>query len=48
LTCYAYGQTITDGGIRTSLWYRLTTGVWINDGWIDTGTDSVIPGVRRC
>jgi hypothetical protein len=48
LTCYAYGQTITDGGISTALWYRLTSGVWVNDGWIDTGTNSVIPGVRRC
>jgi hypothetical protein len=48
LKCFGYGQTITDGGIATDLWYRLPSGEWVNDGWLDTGTNDAIPGVRRC
>jgi hypothetical protein len=48
LTCYAYGDLVSDGGISTRLWYRLRSGVWVNDGWVDTGTNDVIPGVSRC
>jgi hypothetical protein len=48
LTCFWYGDLVTDGGIRTSLWYRLSNNYWVNDGWVDTGTNSVIKGVRRC
>jgi hypothetical protein len=48
LTCYAYGDKVSDGGIVTRLWYRLRSRGWVNDGWVDTGTNYVIPGVRHC
>jgi hypothetical protein len=48
LTCYARGDTASDGGISTNLWYRLPSGGWVNDGWVQTGTNSVIPGVAHC
>jgi hypothetical protein len=48
LTCWASGSVVTDGGIVTKLWYRLPGGGWVNDGWVDTGTNGVIPGVAHC
>lgn len=48
LTCYARGDRVSDGGIVTNLWYRLPSRGWVNDGWLSTGTNSPIPGVRRC
>jgi len=48
LTCHVRGDLVTDGGIRTNLWYRLRSGGYVNDGWLQTGTNSVIPGVRSC
>lgn len=48
LTCYSRGDTVTDGGIRTNLWYRLPSGGWVNDGWLQTGTNNVIAGVGHC
>lgn len=48
LTCYAYGDTATDGGISTNLWYRMPSGGWVNDGWVETATNNPIPGVRHC
>jgi hypothetical protein len=48
LTCYAWGDRGRDTWIGTSLWYRLRSGGYVNDGWLETGTNDVIPGVRRC
>jgi hypothetical protein len=48
LTCWTRGDLVTDGGIATRLWYRLRSGSFVNDGWFETGTNSVIPGVRHC
>jgi hypothetical protein len=48
LTCYVRGDRVTDGGIATNLWYRLPSRGWVNDGWVNTGTNYPIPGVRRC
>ena len=48
LTCYTRGDTVSDGGIVTSMWYRLRSGSYVNDGWFETGTNSVIPGVTHC
>jgi hypothetical protein len=48
LTCYTYGDRVTDGGIKTSLWYRLTGGTYVNDGWVETGTNAPIAGMSHC
>jgi hypothetical protein len=48
LTCWTVGDRVSDGGIITNLWYRLPSGSYVNDGWFETGTNSVIPGVRHC
>jgi hypothetical protein len=48
LTCWTRGDRVSDGGIVTNLWYRLPSGSYVNDGWFETGTNSVIPGVGHC
>lgn len=48
LTCYTYGDRVTDGGIVTSLWYRLTNNTFVNDGWVETGTNAPIAGMSHC
>lgn len=48
LTCWTRGDTVTDGGIVTNLWYRMPSGNYVNDGWVDTGTNNPILGVRHC
>jgi hypothetical protein len=48
LTCWTRGDRVTDGGIVTRLWYRLRSGNYVNDGWFETGTNGVIPGVAHC
>jgi hypothetical protein len=45
-SCYAYGDRPSDG---TSLWHRLvTTGGYVNDAWLDTGTVYPIAGEPHC
>jgi hypothetical protein len=48
LTCWTYGQRSSDGDHVTGLWYQLTDGFWVNDAWLDTGTNFRIPGVSHC
>jgi hypothetical protein len=48
LTCYARGDWARDTWIDTNLWYRLRSGGYVNDGWLLTGANDVIPGVRPC
>jgi hypothetical protein len=48
LSCYVSGDRATDGGIKTSLWYRLSGGGYVNDGWLETGSNQPVVGVPRC
>lgn len=48
LTCWSPGTTIQNAIARSNLWYRLTNGLYVSDGWLSTGTNYAIPGVRRC
>lgn len=49
LSCHRYGDRSVDGVVATSLWYRLLDGGgWVNDGWLYTGTDDPISGVKPC
>lgn len=47
LTCYAYGTSVTgfDGAV-TSVWDKLSSGAWISDGFVNTG--SAAPVVPAC
>lgn len=48
LTCWTLGDRSTLGVRRTRLWYRLRSGNYANDGFLNTGINDVIPGVRHC
>jgi hypothetical protein len=51
LVCWQYGGVLTGPtGYSTGLYYRLGnfSGGYVNDAWIDTGTDYVVPGVPKC
>jgi hypothetical protein len=51
LTCWTAGGTSYGPATNwqnTNLWYRLTNGLYVNDAWVYTGTNSPIPGVRHC
>jgi hypothetical protein len=48
LKCFRYGRRAYDGVRVTGQWYRLTSGAWGNDGWLNTGTDHRIPGMSQC
>jgi hypothetical protein len=48
LTCWSKGATIDNGVARSNLWYRLTNGLWVSDGWLDTGTNAPLRDVRHC
>jgi hypothetical protein len=47
-TCYRYGDRASDGVIATRLWYRLEGGGYVNDGFLETGTNAPVPGSRPC
>ena len=47
-TCYAYGDRASDGVIATRLWYRLEGGGFVNDGFLETGTNAPVPASRPC
>jgi hypothetical protein len=48
LTCWTPGATIDNHVYRSNLWYRLTNGLYVSDGWLDTGTNAPLTGVARC
>jgi hypothetical protein len=48
LTCWSAGTRLDYGSYTSNLWYRLTNGLYVNDGQLSTGTDYAIPGVVRC
>jgi len=48
LTCWSQGAEINNAVARSNLWYRLTNGLWVSDGWLDTGTNDPQRGVRNC
>jgi hypothetical protein len=48
LTCYTSGDKSWDGRVYSTLWYRLPGGGYINDAWVETGTNDVVPGVSPC
>jgi hypothetical protein len=48
LYCWQYGESIRGPLGTTSLWYRVSNGGYVSDAFLYTGTNSAIPGVRRC
>jgi hypothetical protein len=48
LTCWSAGARIDNGVFTSNLWYRLTDGLWVSDGWLYTGTNQPISGVAHC
>jgi hypothetical protein len=48
LTCWSSGGRVDNGFATSNLWYRLTNGLWVNDAWLDTGTNYPLPGVAHC
>lgn len=48
LTCWSEGAEINNGVNRSNLWYRLTNGLWVSDGWLYTGTNYPLSGVAHC
>jgi hypothetical protein len=48
VTCRWAGAESNNSVARSNLWYRLTNGLWVSDGWLDTGTNSPLRGVASC
>jgi hypothetical protein len=48
LLCYTAGVTHSIGNLTSNLYYQLPNGGYVNDAWIYTGTNNVIPGVPHC
>lgn len=51
LSCWTGGDTlfVPYRNIKSNLWYRLlVSGYYVNDAWLDTGTNYRIRGVRQC
>lgn len=47
LSCYAYGDWVDGTWGRTNLWNKLSSGNWISDGFVDTGSDEpVVPACK--
>ncbi|MDK2124322.1 peptidoglycan DD-metalloendopeptidase family protein [Parachitinimonas caeni] len=44
IVCYQYGDAVQGMWGQTRLWNKLETGQWVNDGFLDTGSnDPVVP-----
>ncbi len=48
LRCWATGATMDNGVWRSSVWYRLTDGYWVNATWMYTGYSRHLPNVGPC
>lgn len=46
ITCYANGSTVSGQGGKTKIWDKLSTGGYVSDGWLNTGSNK--PVVPKC
>lgn len=46
ITCYANGSTVSGQGGKTKIWDKLSSGGYVSDGWLNTGSNK--PVVPKC
>lgn len=46
ITCYVNGSTVSGQGGKTKIWDKLTSGGYVSDGWLNTGSNK--PVVPKC